>query len=193
MLEIKQSVIIVCAAPHLNKIPARPLNAWLHRPCRSCKGGRSAPAPVPPAGQLPQHKPNLPRSLQEGRAGGKSLLTRRSPEAGAGCKTAPWLDKRSRKIRATQLRKKKTSPAFCRSARCRAWSWGGSLAVPHACSFPQAARGWGHGGGERRRQQSRKPQVLSPEPCPWPGAGAVTQRGGGNIHLPAHTGLLQMG
>lgn len=62
--------------------------------------------------------------------------------------------------------------------------------------LPPGCTGMGTRRGERRRQQSRKPQVLSPEPSPvpcWPGAGAVTQRGGGNIHLPAHAGLLQMG
>lgn len=157
MLEIKQSVIIVCAAPHLNKIPARPLNAWLHRPCRSCKGGRSAAAPVPPAGQLPQHKPNLPHSLQEGRAGGKSLLTRRSPEAGAGCKTAPWLDKRSRKIRATQLRKKKQSPAFCRSARCRAWSWGEASQCPTPAASPRLHGDGDTAGGAEEAAEQKTP------------------------------------
>lgn len=88
MLKAKQS-IISCTTSHLNKIQDKLLSMWLHEPRRSCKRGKGAPAPS----CQPQTAatPSIPHSPRRGQGGGKSTLTRLSPQAGACCKAAPSL------------------------------------------------------------------------------------------------------
>lgn len=106
MLKIKQSITI-CITPHLNKIPDMLVNMRLHKPHRTCKGGRS-PLCLRPCWRrgrtvwlrwnhvlLPWHKvfptPNAsyhPPKAMEG--GQKYTLT-------WGCHVTPSLDEQSRR------------------------------------------------------------------------------------------------